>query len=272
MLAAKYLIIIGVAGLGTLAGVVLENRDKIAWFGTPPARSADMRGTYLSPAELPDSLKLIPPPPAAGSAAMQADEAARQRALALKGTLRYALAKSDAARDSARTINSFSCAFGTEISEANTPTLYGLLVRVRIDARRASYRAKNHYMRPQPFVIYHTKTCSPAEEELTAPEGSYPAARSAVGWAYALVLANLNPARAKEIMERGRQFGQSRVICDVQWQSDVDAGYTVGAATVSALSKNKAFRADLAASRAEIASARGAPTNCAAESKALASR
>ena len=69
-------------------------------------------------------------------------------------------------------------------------------------------------------------------------------------------------------------FGQSRLVCEAHWQSDIDAGRVIAAATVARLHADQAFMADLEAARAEVASARqagAAPTrDCAAEAASLA--
>jgi acid phosphatase (class A) len=95
-----------------------------------------------------------------------------------------------------------------------------------------------------------------------------------VGWAYALVLADLNPARADVILQRGRDFGQSRVVCDQEWQSDIDADRTLATETVARLRATEAFRADLEKARrevaAELATGTKPSTDCGIESAALA--
>ena len=87
-----------------------------------------------------------------------------------------------------------------------------------------------------------------------------------VGWAYALVLSKLNPARRAMIMQRGREFGQSRIICDAEWQSDVDAGRLVAVAVVDRLQKTTQFKSDLSAARKEVEKSliagRKAQANC----------
>lgn len=272
MPAAKNIVII-LVGFAALSGVALQNRDKLGskYQSTAPV----ITGGYLSQANLPDSLALLPPPPAPGSIEAQSDEAARQRALAVAGA-RYGVALTDTTRAQAETVQAFSCAFGTEISKERTPLLYHLLARMRIDARHATYRAKNFYRRAQPFVVHHTRTCLKSDEDLTRAEGSYPSARSSVGQAYALVLARLNPARSGEIMERGRQLGESRVICDAQWKSDVEAGRIVGEATVAQLHRTDAFQADFNAARAEVSSALASQSrpslDCEREAETLAAR
>jgi acid phosphatase (class A) len=260
-----------IAGIGLL--VIMEGKPPEAWVGreTHPAELG-----YLSPTELPDSSKLLLPPPQLGSAASARDLQAREAALKLKGTSRYTLAADDANRAQPNTVAAFDCAFGASIDPKTLPTLYGLLGRVRLDVRAAAYAAKSRYKRPRPYVQYKATVCYPEDEKLTRADGSYPSARGAVGWAYALVLAELNPARSSQIMKRGDEFGQSRVVCDEEWLSDVDAGRTLAAAVIKQMQSKHAFQRDMQASRKEMDTlfARGAqsPANCPAEAKALAAR
>lgn len=68
----------------------------------------------------------------------------------------------------------------------------------------------------------------------------------------ALVLSELSPERQGAILKRGYEIGQSRVICGVHWQSDVDAGRMAAAATVVQLHNSAAFRELLDKAREEI--------------------
>ncbi len=69
------------------------------------------------------------------------------------------------------------------------------------------------------------------------------------------------------------EFGQSRVICRVHCQSDVDAGRTVGQAVLPRLHQDPEFVADMAAAKLEAKKARkhGPPAgrDCRAEAAAL---
>ena len=230
---------------------------------------------YLAANDMPDAIALLPPPPQAGSAAMKRDEEARDAALRLRGTARYALASADANREQANTAAAFQCAFGTEISEARTPALYRLLGKVRLDVRAATYPAKYHFKRTRPFVMHNAHACYAADEQNVRNDGSYPSARGAVGFALALVLAELNPARSREIMKRAEDFGRSRIVCDEEWSSDVDAGRVIAAATLRRIEQKPAYRADFGSARAEVApglKSGARPANCANEALALASR
>jgi acid phosphatase (class A) len=228
---------------------------------------------YLSPEELPDSLALLPAPPAADSAAQADDDAAFHELTKLLGTPRGAMAVRDANLSFPQAAEVFSCALGISISEQETPNLNMLLRRSMTDAGLATYKAKNKYQRTRPFVVFKVPSCTPAEDGFLAQDGSYPSGHTSLGWTWALVLTELAPDRADAILERGRAFGQSRGICGAHWKSDIESGRVIGAATSARLHTNPAFNAQMEAARAEVAKARsrGAapPGNCAAEAVTL---
>jgi len=218
-------------------------------------------------------LALLGAPPKPDSAAFARDEEARRAALALRGSAREKLAATDAELTFPAPAQAFSCALGTDINQKNTPHLYSMMQRVLTDAGGSTYAGKNAYNRTRPFVQHSEGTCRKDMEPLLKNDGSWPSGHSAAGWAWGLVLAEIQPARATELLARGLAFGQSRVICDAHWQSDVDAGRIMGAATVAVLHGNPAFMADLAAAKREVQEATRAslkPTeSCAAERVAL---
>lgn len=248
---------IAIAGAGVfviaIATQIPKTSTTLRRKAEPPAYKVD--GGYLPAEVLREGQKILDPPPAPMSAAMKQDEEAREAALKLRTGARYRQAVLDSKRGSASTLEAFSCAFGMDINASRTPRLFKMLERVNIDLRRAAYPIKNLYKRQRPYVVYHTQTCSPDDEALVKREGSYPSGRSAVGRGFALILAEVNPVRADSIMERGHDFGQSRVICDAQWQSDVDAGNELGTMVVARLHSNSTFQADLAAAKQEVARA-----------------
>ena len=269
-------VLIGVVAIGAAALGISEYARQRGGPGEAPAPELANRLGYLTSADLSDGVNILPPPPAAGSPAMQADEQARQAALKLQGTDLYTLAKADAVREAPNTIQDFVCALGTDISKEHTPVLYQLLGRVRLDVRAASYPVKTHYLRPRPFVAHGTHSCYVEDEGMVHEDGSYPSARGAVGWAYALVLSQVYPQRRDALVSRGVQFSQNRVVCDQEWQSDVDAGRKLAEVVVSRLQKNASYRADIVRAREEVAAqvADGVKPDkpCGLEQAALASR
>lgn len=230
---------------------------------------------YLSPAQLPDSLALLPPPPTKGSAQEAADLAQHRQTRALRGSPRWALAVRDAEYRSPKAVEAFSCVLDMPISEQETPHLHMLMRRTLTDAGLATYKAKDNYKRQRPFVIEGASTCTPQEEAFLAKDGSYPSGHAALGWAWALVLTELAPTKADALLQRGYAFGQSRVVCGVHWPSDVDAGRLMGTAAVARLQADPTFRSQMALARAEIEDARAknlhSPrSDCAEEARALA--
>lgn len=228
---------------------------------------------YLSAEQRPDSLKLVPPPPAAGSAAYAADRDAARRSRIKAGTPRWQVAVQDADLRFPHAAGTFSCSIGVAINEQDTPRLYMLLRRTMVDAGLATYGAKERYQRARPFMVNKLPTCTPDEAAALAKDGSYPSGHNAVGWAWALILAEIAPANANAILARGLAYGQSRLTCNVHWQSDATQGRIMGAAAVAVLHSNAVFRADLDAARAELEAARAKglqPTrDCAMENAAL---
>ena len=229
---------------------------------------------YFEIAELPDSLKLVPVVPEPDSAVSALDQAVSQFYLKLKGTPRWDLAKTDAHLTFPEAAGTFSCALGGPITEDGTPYLYQLLRRTLVDAGLATYRAKNEYERPRPFMLNNEPICVPEEEEALRESGSYPSGHTAIGWAWALILSEIAPDRVNEIMVRGRAYGESRMVCNLHWNSDVSEGRTVASAVVAKLHANPGFLYDLAAAKEEIAAVRAEnlpPTrDCQAEGAALA--
>ncbi|QIG48692.1 phosphatase PAP2 family protein [Nordella sp. HKS 07] len=231
---------------------------------------------YLNKADLPDSLQLLGSPPSAGSAALARDEEARQKTIPLRGTARSDLARRDADLNFPQPAENFSCAMGVQIDEQKTPYTYKLMQRVLTDAGLSTYGVKNKYNRVRPFVVHNEGTCWPDQEPLLRSDGSYPSGHTAAGWAWGLVLAEINPQRSNELLSPGISFGQSRVICNAHWQSDVDAGRIMGAATVARLHADPVFLADVEAAREEVKKAKAAgetpKTDCSAEAAALSEK
>jgi acid phosphatase (class A) len=239
-----------------------------------PANGPGPQAGYVASAALPDSAALLPPPPSAGSVAQSLDEAVKKKMLALRGTPRWNLAAEDANTEFPEAAGIFSCALNAPISEKDTPHLYLLLRRTLADAGASTDKGKIKYHRPRPFLVNNQPTCTPNLEKYMISSGSYPSGHSTAGWAWALILSEIAPGRTDAVLARGLAFGESRLVCNAHWYSDVVAGRVMGAGTVARLHADPVFRADLEAAKAEFAalSRRGLhpQRDCAAEAAALA--
>jgi len=224
---------------------------------------------YLSADEVPDSLALSPPPPEPDSPWAALDESIAAASIALHGSARFAQARDDADLG----LSAFACTLGVEIDAQTTPTLHHLLQRVRRDTSAATRAAKRHYQRERPFMRNGQPTCTPEYEQSLRGNGSYPSGHTTSGWTRGLILAEIAPERATALLRRARDYGHSRLVCNVHWYSDVLQGQTLAAATVASLHANAEFVRDLAQARIELdqARTRALPLqrDCAAEAAAL---
>lgn len=211
---------------------------------------------YLAHAAIPNSEVILPPPPGKDSAADVFDQEVSRQNLTLRGTPRWHLAARDAVLSFPKAAQTFACALDAHITAQETPHLLTLLQRVMMDAGFSTFRAKNRYKRLRPFTKNKMPICVPEEEKRLKHSGAYPSGHAAVGWAWALVLSELAPERADAILARGLAFGQSRVVCNVHWQSDVVNGRTMAAATVARLHTDAEFQADMVVARKELESLR----------------
>lgn len=227
---------------------------------------------YLEQTALPDSAALIPAPPVSGSAAQARDDAASRNGQALHGSARWDLATADAELFSPHDTEALSCAAGFAIGPDSAPATNRLLTRAMIDLALSTSGAKKKYQRARPFMENGAPNCTPAHEAYLRKDGSYPSGHSAIGYGWGLIMAELVPARATELVARGRAFGDSRRVCNVHWLSDIEEGRVVASATVAKLHAAASFQKDLQAARDEIAAGKlvAPKRDCAKEAAALA--
>lgn len=236
--------------LSTLIGCATPSLQQTGPIVVPEVHPGILTG-YLQTEKHPNSLELLPPPPAEGSAEFARDVEASKASFALRGTERWDQAIQDADLLFPTAADAFTDAIGFQISEDETPFLYQLMRRTLADAGLSTYTAKKHYQRPRPFMSNGQPIGTPDEEEALRNDGSYPSGHTAIGWAWALILTEVVPEKTDAILQRGYEFGQSRVICNVHWQSDVDAGRTMGSAAVARLHANADFLNDLKRAKQE---------------------
>jgi membrane-associated phospholipid phosphatase len=237
--------------------------------GLPVETMASANHGYLSPETMPDGLRVLPPSPAAAGPVAVADRQLFVATRRLQGSLRWKVAASDV---DTGPFDHFACALGVQLTAQTAPALARLLDRAGTAGMVDP--VKQYYRVPRPYVGSTAPICQ-AETASLAANGDYPSGHTANGWMEALILAELVPDRATEILARGRAFGESRMICGAHSLSAVEAGWLAGAATTAALHGSAAFRADLEAARDEMAKVRAiAPAAdaaaCRAEAAALA--
>lgn len=238
----------------------------------PPVQPTNLsmigRG-YLKMETVPDSIVMSPAPPASGSAAEARDIEAARATFALRGGPRWALAIVDADLFNPKAPGAFSCAAGVDIGPQTTPKTDKLMRRTMTDLGMSTYVIKRAHQRPRPFMVNGEPSCTPTWEAMLRKDGSYPSGHSAIGYGWGLILAELLPERASQLVARGRAFGVSRNVCNVHWLSDVEEGRIAASATVARLHADPVFRKDVKAAAQELKKVKALPRDCDSEAKAL---
>lgn len=220
----------------------------------------------------PDTYKILPPAPVAGTIRYQADRATFLATRPLKDSERWKLAIADA--NEAAVVQDMACAMNMEVTPQNAPKLTKIMMTMRYDVRHAVNHPKDIYKRQRPYLIDEGDICVEKSAGLAASP-DYPSGHTTWGWTIGLILAELLPDRSTEILTRARAFGESRLVCGVHNMSAVESGRTNGSALVAGLHGSAAFRADMDAARKELeglrkTAAKPDPAKCAAEAELVA--
>jgi acid phosphatase (class A) len=234
----------------------------------PQAAGAPARTFGYLGLSAPDTYAILPPAPTPGSIRDKADRAAFLATRPLKDSPRWAMAVNDV--DIRGYMKDLACALGVEITAENAPRLMALVMKMGPDIAYATNHPKDIYKRPRPFLVDEGPICVTRESLAGSPD--YPSGHVTFSWTVGLVLAELAPDRATELLVRARAYGESRLVCGVHSLSAVESGRTNGSALVAGLHGSEAFRSDLDAARVELAALRAkAPAPdakaCAAEAE-----
>jgi acid phosphatase (class A) len=198
---------------------------------------------YL-PAGSPDSIALLPPPPATGTAEAAADLATTRTV----SQARTSEQKAEAAAEIKLTIFCFSSAIGPWFQPGRFPKTEAFFRQIDSDTRAVTDIGKSFFQRPRPYAVDPTIVPLTREESFSYPSGH--ATRSTV---FALVLAELFPARREALLRQGRDIGWNRIVAGVHYPADVFSGRVLGQALARAMLGNPAFQRDLAETKTEVA-------------------
>lgn len=128
-------------------------------------------------------------------------------------------------------LQAFNTAVGGAFSEEDTPEFFKVFAQVHHLTNTQKKAYKDKFQRLRPFKSHgDIQLCVPEETSF-----SYPSGHATNGQVIALLLADLFPERAENILAVGQQFGFARVTCGVHYPSDVLAGQRLGGAIAQQL-------------------------------------
>lgn len=211
-----------------------------------PARDGGV--SLLSAADL-DPQAVLPPPPAAGSAQAAAELAELHAMEQRRTAAEIAAAKLDG---ETKNPTIFADVLGPSFDLAKLPATKQLFEMVRATEKGAVDRGKDEFKRPRPWIVDPTlQSCAKDSEPLS----SYPSGHTSMAFSMAGVLARLVPDKANAIMARAARYGETRIVCEQHFRSDVTAGEALGLLIADRLMSKPDFRAAFDAARRELAAA-----------------
>jgi len=217
------------------------------------AQTREPVNAYFTTKEMPDLTKWLPAPPDSIVNKFTYDVSQYMWGKSMrKDPVRGAIAKRDAEYSLRYIIQEFSEPFGLQISREETPEIYKVLREGTATCDSICTLPKKHYMRRRPFMVFGEHTFTPGSDASLSRNGSFPSGHTILGWSAALLLTEINPAKADTLLARGYMYGESRVIVGAHWQSDVDAGYMAASAAYAILHTSDRFLEQMAKARHEF--------------------
>ena len=216
---------------------------------------------YFTTGEMPDMMKFLPGPPDSTSVAFMNDVARYYWGKEMRNDPeRAAQATRDAVYGLETILTEFEEAFGMKVTKEDTPEIYKVLLEGTATCDSICTRPKREYMRRRPFMVFNEPTLYPEDEPALRLNGSFPSGHTLLGWSSALLMMEINPDRATEILARGYRYGENRLVVGAHWQSDTDAARLAASAAYARLHTSERFLEQMKKAREEYKTLKGDPT------------
>jgi len=221
--------------------------------GTAQAQDEEKVDAYFTTAEMPDMLQFMPWYPDSTSVAFANDIARYYWGKEMrKDEERAAQAKRDAVYGLATILTEFEEAFGMKVTKEDTPEIYKVLREGTATCDSICTLPKIKYARTRPYVLFGEHTLVPELEEELNPHKSHPSGHTLLGWSSALLMMEINPDRANEILARGYRYGENRLVVGAHWQSDTDAARLAASVAYAKLHTSERFLEQMKKAREEF--------------------
>ena len=206
---------------------------------------AQTSDSYL-PADKPNAIALLAPPPLPGSPEQAAD-------LSEVVAVYHACSSNDMAMAYSErkfSIFNFTPVVGDFFQSKNLPKTAAFFERVQKQAETVTDQAKDFYRRPRPYTVDTNLANGKLEKSF-----SYPSGHSTESMVLALVLADLIPDKHDAIIAKARSIGWHRVEIARHYMTDIYAGRVLAQAIVREMKASPDFQRDFAEAQAEIVAA-----------------
>lgn len=133
------------------------------------------------------------------------------------------------------------CSPTVTISESETPHIALLIKTIKLTFTNRATTLKNTMHRKRPYAQFNEPVSHDPEAWQHYPESSYPSRHALIGWAIALALTEVMPDCQDQILKRGYQYGESRIIKGSNYVSDVQAARVIAACDMGKLHNETLF-------------------------------
>lgn len=161
--------------------------------------------------------------------------------------------------DADNSVEAIMKAFSTpafEISRESNPAIAALMDYTRDNLIKTAGELGGTTFRERPYVKLNprrNKTLISENEDSLKTTTSYPSTHSEIGWGLALLLVEIGPREAaNDILNRGFEYGRSRVIAGYNYPTDVQTARLWASATLAHLHTVPEFQKLLQAAKDEL--------------------
>jgi acid phosphatase (class A) len=198
-----------------------------------------------------DITKLLPAPPADGSAMQKSELAELHNIQANRTPAMVAAAEADAGE---KDMFIFRTTLGPAFSPGALPMTTTLSADIAANEPAVLKPAKQFFDRDRPFVADPT-----LHNVCPADSASYPSSHSTMAYLQADVLAAMVPEMRNAIFARAANYTYNRLVCGVHYPSDVQAGKMVADAMIGPMMRNPTFQAEFVRAQTELRRALNLP-------------
>ena len=217
------------------------------------AQEDEVVNAYFTTDEMPNMMIFMPGPPDSTSVAFANDVNRYYWGKEMrKDPERAAQAIHDATYGLETILEMYEDAFGMKITKEDTPEIYKVMLEGTATCDSICTKAKREYMRRRPFMVFNEETLTPEDEEGLRKNGSYPSGHTILGWSSALLMMEINPDRANEILTRGYRYGENRIVVGAHWQSDTEAARLAASVAYAKLHTSERFLEQMKKARKEF--------------------
>ena len=194
-------------------------------------------------ASFPVITKILDAPPTIDEYCFSGDLFSHWQAKELRSTERGAQADADVSIADDYLINAFAeCSPVVTISESETPYIVMLIKTLKLSLNSHATSLKGMTQRKRPYVQFNEPYTHDSEAWQHYSESSFPSRHAMIGWGLALALTEIMTDCQNEILKRGYEYGESRIIKGSGYATDMQAARIMAACDMSKLHNEPMFK------------------------------